>query len=89
MPVQKQERSRVSPLERARQLRAKADELEAQAAKQQRKDDARRKIIMGGAILAEAREDKAFAKQLGDILARRVTKPADQKAVAEWETSSI
>ncbi len=85
MAEQTQERRRLSPLEKAAQLRAKAEQLEAQAAKQQRKDDARRKIILGGAVLAEARDNPVFAKTLTEIVSKRVTKALDAKAVEGWE----
>jgi hypothetical protein len=84
MQEQQQPRARLSPLEKAAQLRARAEQLEAQAAKQMRKDDARRKIIIGGALIAEARDNPSAAKFIAEIIAKRVTKPLDVKAVEEW-----
>jgi hypothetical protein len=85
MAVQDQKRPRLSPLEKAAQLRAAADKLEAQAQQQLRKEDTRRKIILGGAVLAEARENPTFAKQFAEIVSRRVSKANDLKAVEGWQ----
>jgi hypothetical protein len=42
-----------------------------------RKQDTRRKIIIGGAVLAEAKTNPEFAKELYSLLSRRVTDPRD------------
>jgi hypothetical protein len=44
---------------------------------QRRKQDTRRKIIIGGAVLAEAKTDPEFARELYALLSRRVTDPRD------------
>ena len=49
-----------------------------------RAQDARRKIVIAGAMLAEARDDPAFAAQIRAVVQKRVTRPLDQAAVAEW-----
>ena len=50
----------------------------------ERKLDARRKIVIAGAVIAEAREDPAFEAQIRAIVRKRVTRPLDMAAVAEW-----
>lgn len=47
-----------------------------------RRDDTRRKIIMGGAIMAEAKADPEFAKLVTAILKRRVADPRDRLLLA-------
>ena len=42
-----------------------------------RKQDTRRKIIIGGAVLAEAKSNPEFAMELYSLLSRRVTDPRD------------
>jgi hypothetical protein len=47
-----------------------------------RRDDTRRKIIMGGAVMAEAKVDLEFAKLVTAILKRRVADPRDRLLLA-------
>jgi hypothetical protein len=47
-----------------------------------RRDDTRRKIIMGGAVMAEAKADPEFAKLVTAILKRRVADPRDRLLLA-------
>jgi hypothetical protein len=47
-----------------------------------RRDDTRRKIIMGGAVMAEAKVDREFAKLVTAILKRRVADPRDRLLLA-------
>ena len=47
-----------------------------------RRDDTRRKIIMGGAVMAEAKTDPEFAKLVTAILKRRVADPRDRLLLA-------
>jgi hypothetical protein len=47
-----------------------------------RRSDTRRKIIMGGAIMAEAKTDPDFAKIVTSILQRRVVDPRDRLLLA-------
>lgn len=52
--------------------------------KSARKLDARRKIVIAGAVIAEARDDPAFEQRIRSIVQKRVTRPLDMAAVAEW-----
>ncbi len=68
------------------QLAAKKATLERLQAKQSaaaRKADARRKIIVGGAVLAHAEHDPAFAKVLKAALQKAVTRDKDREAVSD------
>ena len=47
-----------------------------------RRADTRRKIIMGGAVRAEAKTDPDFAKIVTSILRRRVSDPRDRLLLA-------
>jgi hypothetical protein len=50
----------------------------------ERKADARRKIVIAGALIAEAREDAAFEQLIKAVVRKRVTRPFDLEAVAAW-----
>jgi hypothetical protein len=45
---------------------------------QQRKDDTRRKILAGAAVLNHAAKDEAFAAELAALLNRFVLKPQER-----------
>jgi hypothetical protein len=47
-----------------------------------RKQDTRRKIIVGGAVLAEARSNTKFGTELFEVLSRRVTDERDRRLIA-------
>ena len=80
---------RLSAMEKAAQLRAKADRLEAVANEAARKFETRQKVIIGGAMVAESRENHEFGKQLNAILKKRVTRPVDVKVMTAWLDTSI
>jgi hypothetical protein len=58
-----------------------AAESEAKAAA--RKLDTRRKIIIGGAVLAALADSPGLAAMVKTVLAQRVTRAADRAAVAD------
>ena len=74
-------------LNRLQQRRAALDrqiaaaESEAKAAA--RKLDARRKIIIGGAVLAGIADSPGLAEMVKTVLAQRVTRALDRAAVAD------
>ena len=57
----------------------RADTRDAYSA---RRSDTRRKIILGGAVMAEAKTDSDFAKIVTSILQRRVVDPRDRLLLA-------
>lgn len=67
---------------RVGQALARDERADARDAHSARRDDTRRKIIMGGAVMAEAKSDLEFAKVVTSILARRVVDPRDRLLLA-------
>jgi hypothetical protein len=67
---------------RVRQALARQDRAEARDAQSARRQDTRRKIIMGGAVMAEARADTVFAATINAVLQRRVSDPRDRLLLA-------
>ena len=77
-------RKRLSRLELAEQLRARAARLESVEREASRKRDTRQKVVIGGAVMAEARDNPEFRQQLAAIVKARVTRDLDVEAVADW-----
>jgi hypothetical protein len=74
---------RIADLEaRATALKNRAAQLKAQQKTAYRKEDARRKIIIGGAMLAEMQADADFRAVVLKILKQRVTRDIDKKTIA-------
>ena len=70
---------RISELEKQRdQINARLLKERAKVSAQKRKDDTRRKIIVGAAMLAHAEHDAAVKAQMGRILDQHVTRPQDR-----------
>ncbi len=65
------------------QLAKRLNALEQKEKSQTRKLDTRRKIIVGGAVLAEMHKDPEFASLVRAVLLRYVARPNDRQAVAE------
>lgn len=66
--------------------KARVERLEALLDQTERKRETRAKIVLGGALLAEARADDegaALMARLLDVLDRRVSRPRDRKALAD------
>jgi hypothetical protein len=57
--------------------------LEQKAIDKGHKRDTRRKIIVGGAVLAEMQIDADFANVIHGLLARHVRRPNDREAIAD------
>ncbi len=83
-------RSRKTLDEQLAELTKKRDHLEARrlalvAAKKNtdRKLDARRKIIVGAAVLAHAELDPAFADRLREVLDQAVQRPLDRRDIPD------
>ncbi len=76
-----------SRLERLQAQKAKIDAqlkaLEARQKQADRKADTRRKIIVGGAVLAHAALHPAFAESLREVLRAAVSRDVDKKAIAD------
>lgn len=72
---------------RADQARAKLQALEARASQQVRKQDTRRKVILGGLLLDAAGKDERFSRTLSTLL-ERLTRDQDKKAFEGWQPPS-
>jgi hypothetical protein len=75
---------RKTPAEVAAALRARASLIEQREAAKNRKTDAKRKIVIGGTVIAMMAEDAELKRRVIDRL-REMTadRPADRKAVAD------
>jgi hypothetical protein len=65
------------------QLAARRQLDAAREAHRDRKRDARRKIITGAALLAEAEHDPAVGQVVRRVLQARVTRPIDRAVLAD------
>lgn len=61
----------------------KANRLRTQLSQVNRKADTRRKIVVGGMVLAAMEQDAALRRQVVDLLRAKVRRPLDREAVAE------
>jgi hypothetical protein len=76
--------------ERIEELRRKREQLDVRMAKlaakqksEARKRDARRKIIVGAAVLAHAEQDRFFRSALRDVLRAAVTRDIDRAVITD------
>lgn len=69
--------------QRKAQLENRIADAERQAKVAARKQDARRKIIVGGAVLAALADSPDLAAMVKTVLAQRVTRTLDRAAVAD------
>lgn len=81
---------KVSDAERLNKLIEKQKKIQAQIADAQnrqkqkdRKSDARRKIVIGAAMLAHLEHDPSFRPALRDVLDKALTRPLDRELVAD------
>jgi hypothetical protein len=77
MPVRSVDHPTEDQLAARLQLIANAERVK------QRKRDARRKIITGAALLAEAEHDPAVGQVVRRVLQARVTRPIDRAVLAD------
>ncbi len=63
--------------------KARLARLKAQESTEARKLDTRRKIVVGGAVLAHAEIDPAFAIELRHVLAKAVARDQDKAVIAD------
>lgn len=67
--------------EQKRQLEARIKKIESLEKSKKRKEDTRRKIIIGGAMLAYAAADDSCKEKLYKILGKFITNPKDRALV--------
>ena len=68
---------------KAEQAKARLQALEARASQEARKQDTRRKIILGGLLIDAAGNDQAFAAVLADLV-QRIGRKQDQEPFVGW-----
>lgn len=77
----------MSQIEKARikaeQATARYQALVAKQKTNERKKDTRRKIILGGLLLDEARKDERYKNVLEDLI-RKIQRKQDLKAFENW-----
>ena len=77
--MNKPELDRLEALRKqAEQLKARLAKIEAKQAAQARKEDTRLKIIVGAALLADAKVNATTASLLREILPRAITAQRDR-----------
>ncbi len=76
--------TRIAKLkEKQDKLAQKLNSLSQQAKTQERKRDTRRKIIIGGAVLAHLDKDAAFAASIRSLLGASVGRINDREVIAD------
>jgi hypothetical protein len=65
------------------QLAARLKPLAAKAKLEDRKRDTRRKIIIGGMVIAAMERDEDFAARIAALLAAYVARPNDREVIAD------
>jgi hypothetical protein len=70
--------------QRLAEAQLRTAKLERALKKSLRSRDTRKKIVIAGAMLAEARDDDDFGQRIKSVARRRVTRPEDLDVIAEW-----
>ncbi len=75
---------RIEKLKEQREkIEQRLNTLEQKATNKKWKRDTRRKIIVGGAVLAEMQTDPGFAELIQGLLARYLERPNDHADIAD------
>ena len=61
------------------QAKARTQKAKALVNAQKRKQDTRRKIIVGGMVIAHMSHDPAFAAEIEKLMKEQITRPEDRK----------
>ena len=73
-------KEKIAELEAAREkLNARLSAERAKLRRQKRKNETRRKIVIGSVVLAHAEHDENFNELLWTVLKNRVIRPADRE----------
>jgi hypothetical protein len=87
MPKKLEERIAAAKA-RKEKAAARLNALETKAKLKARKDETRRKIVVGAAVLSFLRDQPEFGDYLAAMLARYVSRAHDREAVADLLTPS-
>lgn len=71
-------------LEKRKALDAQLRDLQARESSSARKLDTRRKIVLGGAVMAHSAHDPAFADAVTKALRSALTNERDKELLADW-----
>jgi hypothetical protein len=71
-------------LEKKKALEAQLRDLAARESAASRKLDTRRKIVLGGAVMAHCAHDSAFADAVRNALRSALTNERDKELLADW-----
>ena len=83
--VKKTDADRLTALkQKEAALKERIAKIENKAKAADRKRDTRRKIIIGGAVMAHAKHDQAFGAALRQALQAAVTKDADREVIKDF-----
>lgn len=81
--MKKTQEERIESLKKQQdEIKAKIAKLEAQRSTQERKDDTRLKVLIGAALLADAKANSSTSGVIRSILRRAVTTPRDKEFLA-------
>lgn len=61
------------------QAKALVQRTKAQLSSKRRKEDTRRKIVIGGMVIAHMSHDPGFAAQIEKLMSEQITRPEDRK----------
>lgn len=87
--AKKTEAERLADLEaRKSALEAQMQEIQARQKERLRKADTRRKVILGGMLLAKAEQDERIARMVADMV-KAVDRPADRSAFDGWTPPTL
>lgn len=90
--MRKTKQQRLEALrQRASQLKAKIGKIEAKAGAAARKEETRLKVLVGAAMLADAKHHQATADFIRDVLPRAVTADRDKEFLQSkgWLTGTV
>ena len=77
-------KERIARIKQQREaLAQRLNTLEQKSKSESRKRDTRRKIIVGGAIIAQMEKDAGFAATVRQLLAQSVGRQNDREAIAD------
>jgi hypothetical protein len=74
-------------LEKRKVLDARLKDLQARESASTRKRDTRRKIVLGGAVMAHCAHDPVFAETVKAALRSALTNDRDKELLADWLAS--
>jgi hypothetical protein len=85
--AKKTEAEKLADLEaKKKALEAQMQAIQSRQKERLRKADTRRKVVLGGMLLAKAEQDERIARMVADMV-KAITRPADRSAFDGWTPS--